>query len=115
VWTIRDHRGFPTPKNSDGVRSQPFWSSLARACKIIAGVPVYRGFEPYEIDWDSFRDRWLPGLKRDGALIGVNWSGPLARGYDVESDTVREAVEFHIRSARNAEPVGGANSHPPTP
>ena len=70
VWTVRDEGGFPAPKNREGIRVQPFWSSLSRVKKIIRNVPAYNGFEPYEIDWESFRDNWLPGLKKRWETIG---------------------------------------------
>ena len=98
VWTIRDEGGFPAPKNRDGVRAQPFWSSLSRVEKIIKNVPAYNDFEPYELNWESFRDRWLPGLKKDGLLVGVNWSGNKAMGYELDSDWVEEAVEIQIKN-----------------
>jgi hypothetical protein len=97
LWTIRDSQGFPTPKSSDGKRAHPFWSSLSRVNKIISSVPAYAGFEPYHLTWDIFRDRWLPGIKKDGLFVGVNWSGKNAKGYDVDSDVVKEAIEFQIR------------------
>jgi hypothetical protein len=38
-------------------------------------------------------DRWrrivLPGLERDGLLVGINWSGPRVVGWDF---TVREVL-----------------------
>jgi hypothetical protein len=98
VWTVRDEGGFPAPKNSEGIRVQPFWSSLSRVAKVIKNVPAYNGFEPYEIDWESFRDKWLPGLKKDGLLIGVNWSGEKAMGYDLDSDSVKKAIEIQIEN-----------------
>lgn len=96
VWTVQDVGGIPAPLNSEGKRAMPFWSSLSRVKKIISNVPAYSGFEPKEISWEGFRDRWLTGLKRDGLLVGVNWSGPKAKGYDLEPDTVRQAIEFQL-------------------
>ena len=49
VWTMRDAGGFPSLPTSDGSRSMPFWSSLSRVQKIIAGVPAYAGFQPHEL------------------------------------------------------------------
>lgn len=98
VWTIRDAGGIPSPLNSEGKRSMPFWSSPSRVEIVISSVPAYSGFEPVELPWELFRDHWLPGLARDGLLVGVNWSGPKAKGYDLEPDTVRHAIEFQISS-----------------
>jgi uncharacterized protein DUF2750 len=94
VWTIRDDGGFPAPKNSRGVRAQPFWSSLSRVERIIKNVPAYRGFHPVELTWTVFRDEWLPDLEGKGMAVGINWSGEAATGYDLEPRSVREAVEW---------------------
>lgn len=96
VWTIKDKVGFPAPLNSEGKRAQPFWSSLSRAEKIIKSVPTYSGFEPYEISWADFESRWVPGLERDSILVGVNWSGSSATGYDIEPNKVKEHIESYI-------------------
>jgi hypothetical protein len=92
VWTIRDASGFPAPIGSNGRRAQPFWSSRTRAERIVATVPDYSSFSVVEISWNDFRDRWIPGLAREGILIGVNWSGPRATGYEVEPSHVLENV-----------------------
>jgi hypothetical protein len=93
VWTIRDAGGFPAPRTMEGKRSQPFWSSLSRVEKIIKNVPAYAGFEPYEISWFDFCRAWVPGMTKDGLLVGVNWSGDKALGYDLEPNQVQESVE----------------------
>ena len=31
----------------------------------------------------DFRDAWLPDLESNGFLVGVNWSGKGASGYDL--------------------------------
>ena len=35
----------------------------------------------------------MPGLERDGLLIGVNWTGPRFTGYDVEPEHVRGWID----------------------
>ena len=96
VWTVRDSGGFPAPISSSGQRAQPFWSSLTRVEKIIKTVPAYAAFEPYVISWDDFAKKWVPGLTHDKILVGVNWSGLRAVGYDLEPETVKKAVEFYL-------------------
>lgn len=83
VWALRDKNGFPAPVNADGVRSMPFWSLATRARKIQSTVSDYDGFEIASIPLFEWRSRWLPGLERDGLLVGLNWSGMRATGYDV--------------------------------
>lgn len=70
----------------------PFRSSRERVERVISNVAAYRGFEPFEIDLAAFMSRWLPGLARDGLMVGVNWSGNRATGYDVEPNGVLAAL-----------------------
>src|SRR5438128_2311758 len=93
VWTVRDAGGFPAPKTSDGTRAQPFWSSRSRAERIISTVPAYSGFQTFEISWEEFCAKWVPGLTKDGLKVGVNWSGKRATGYDPDPQNVVRNVE----------------------
>lgn len=95
VWTIRDGGGFPAPENSEGRRAQPFWSSRRRAERIIATVPAYSSFSIVGIGWTEFSERWIPGLAKDGILVGVNWNGARATGYDVEPMDLLANVAGH--------------------
>lgn len=88
VWAIRDSEGFPAPFGESGVRTMPFWSLASRAEKIVDTVDAYNGFEVVAIPLDEWRSRWLPGLEHDGLLLGLNWSGPRATGYDVQPASV---------------------------
>ncbi len=90
VWTVRDGRGFPAPE-ANGARTMPFWSKRPRPERVVATVPAYAGFEVVAIALDVVRSRWLPGLVRDGLLVGLNCSGDRATGYDVEPANVEAA------------------------
>lgn len=100
VWTVRDGGGFPAPMTSSGKRAQPFWSSRSRVEKIIKTVAAYSGFEPYEISWKDFCTEWVPDFVRDHLLIGVNWSGEHAVGYDIEPEQLVRSVEATIENPR---------------
>ena len=91
VWTVEDDGGFPAPQTRTGQRAMPFWSSLSRVKKIIKTVPAYAGFRPCEMTWPEMRDEWLPDLEESKMLVGVNWSGPRAVGYDIEPSDIRAA------------------------
>ncbi len=97
LWTVKDADGFPAPKNGEGKQVQPFWSSLSRVQRIITTVRAYSTFEPYEISWDDFVSSWVPYLSENSLLVGVNWSGQKARGYDLEPGKVKEIVELYSR------------------
>lgn len=92
VWTIRDAGGYPAPIGTSGKRAQPFWSSRSRVERVISTVPAYAGFTPDEIAWEQFCSAWVPGLTRDGLLVGINWSGARAIGYDLEPAEVARNV-----------------------
>jgi hypothetical protein len=96
VWTVIDDGGYPAPKTPDGKRAQPFWSSPSRVEHIIATVPAYAGFRPVEFSWEQFRDEWLPDLESEGLLIGTNWSGPRAVGYDIAPKDVLARIEYEL-------------------
>jgi hypothetical protein len=84
--------------NGEGKRSQPFWSSLKRVQRIIKTVPAYGGFEPEELTWADFCKSWANDLAGSGLLVGVNWSGPRARGYDLApADLVRNVEANRTR------------------
>jgi hypothetical protein len=83
VWGVRDAEGFPAPVGTSDQRSMPFWSLASRAEAAIAQVAAYASFSAISIPLDEWRDRWLPGLQKDGWLVGLNWYGSRATGYDL--------------------------------
>jgi Protein of unknown function (DUF2750) len=95
VWSVADINGHPAPVNEDGRRSMPFWSKESRVLSVVDRVDAYRSFDVVRIDLDVWVQRWLPGLVGDGLLVGLNWSGDSATGYDVEPSDVaaRLAIE----------------------
>jgi len=90
VWSIRDDAGFPAPKDPDGGRAMPFWSKPSRARRVVGAVPAYRGFDVVEIPVADWLGSWLPGLRRDGLLVGLNWAGARATGHDVAPAQIAE-------------------------
>lgn len=80
---LTDEGGFPSPILVSGNRVMPFWSSKRRVQSIIKNVNTYSLFKPYEISYQDFIGRWLPGLKNDHFLVGINWTG-----YDLEQEEV---------------------------
>ena len=73
----------------------PFWSSASRAERVIAAAPAYAAFETVSLPVIDWQHRWLPGLRDDGLLIGINWSGERASGYDLEPDQVLDRLSAH--------------------
>jgi uncharacterized protein DUF2750 len=92
VWTVRDQDGYPAPESDGARRVAPFCSSRSRVEQIIASVVAYAGTLPEQIELDTWRKRWLPGLERNGLLVGLNWTGSNATGYDVGPANVIRAL-----------------------
>ncbi|WP_285247486.1 DUF2750 domain-containing protein [Pseudarthrobacter sp. efr-133-R2A-89] len=99
VWALRDSTGFPAPLNADGKRSMPFWSLASRAEVIQSGVADYQGLELVKISMKEWQSRWLPGLAADGLLVGLNWSGPRATGYDAHPSEVVSSLAARTPSS----------------
>lgn len=71
----------------------PFWSLRSRAEKVISSISAYSAFEVEGIPLAVWRTRWIDGLDRDGILVGLNWSGVRATGYDMRPLEVRRRLE----------------------
>ena len=67
----------------DWPRIYPFWSKPTRAQRVVSQIEAYREFEVVEIGFGEWLDSWLPGLENDGLLVGVNWAGARATGFDL--------------------------------
>jgi hypothetical protein len=93
VWTARDDGGYPAPMTASGQRAMPFWSSRSRVERVIKNVAAYASFRPEQVTWEEFCGTWVPDLEADGTLVGVNWSGKRAVGYDLPPRRVVECVE----------------------
>jgi hypothetical protein len=100
VFTIRDPGGYPAPAGDDGRRAIPFWSKPTRAQLIVKHVTAYGGFEVVPIPVDEWLTGWMAGLENDGMMVGVNWSGAKARGYDMTpGQVVRWFAELDAQPA----------------
>lgn len=100
MWTIKDSGGFPAPKNSDGKRSVPFWSQLDFVENIIQTIPSYGEFVPYELSLEEFMTKWVPGMTKDGLLVGLNWSGKMVTGFDYEPIVVKKNIELYMSKTK---------------
>jgi hypothetical protein len=61
----------------------PFWSNPTRAQLIVKHVSAFRGFEVVAVPVDDWLAGWLVNLEHDDMLVGVNWAGNRATGYDM--------------------------------
>jgi hypothetical protein len=86
-----DEGGFPAPRSRSGERAMPFWSLESRARKVIDNVDAYQGFA-FRMTLEEFENNWLVGMAKDGLLVGINWAGSRAVGYDMTPDDVRASI-----------------------
>jgi len=102
VFAIRDAAGYPAPAGADGHRSVPFWSKPTRAQRVVGQVAAYQGFEIVPFSVDDWLAGWLSSLERDGLLVGLNWAGARATGFDM---TPAQVLRWFAGEDTPAEPA----------
>jgi hypothetical protein len=93
VWTVRKGEVFAKVTLQDGRTSTPFWSTRSRVDRVINTIPVYAGSEPVRIGFDEFVQNWVPKIKQERGLLGINWSGTSLRGFNIDADFVLRAIQ----------------------
>ena len=96
LWSIEDAAGFPAPKTASGHRAMPFWSTLLGAKSIVRNAKAYAAFAPVEIPLEDFMGEWLPRLHQDGLVVGIDWSGARAVGFDIAADALLATLRKHL-------------------
>ena len=93
LFTFMDDEGIVTPKNQDGERAMPYWSSLQGVHGLLSTLDGDMGYRPIRIALAEFERAWLPGIARDGYLIGIDWVGKPPSGYDLPPQDFRRHLE----------------------
>lgn len=70
----------------------PVWSSRSRAEKVVANVSGFRGLQVLGMPWSEFEKAQLAQLAKQGILLGVNWAGKGANGYELPPTMVAESI-----------------------
>lgn len=92
VWTIQDAEGIPSPMNDHGIRAMPFWSLRDRVEDAVSNTSAYAEFNIVAVPLQEWRSAWLAGLRDDGMLVGVNWSGG-GTGDDLDPEEVERGLD----------------------
>jgi hypothetical protein len=91
LWGLKDEEGWAIcPSNEYDCDVYVFWSNEAYArqhCK-----DEWSGYRPAAIELESFLADWLPGMERDGYLVGVEFNSDLA-GLEVEPSALAEDLD----------------------
>jgi Protein of unknown function (DUF2750) len=92
VWGLEDEEGWAVcPSNEYECDVYVFWSDEADALQHC--TEDWAGYEPASIELESFLEHWLPGMERDGYLVGVQFNAELA-GLEIEpGDLARDLSE----------------------
>jgi hypothetical protein len=107
VWGLRSPEGWAAaPANDDESREvMPFWSDRAYAAR--SAKDQWAAYEPTSIDIDSFIDKWLRGMNRDGLLVGTNWDAHLI-GLEIEPvELARALLDTMDEGAGETMPANG--------
>jgi len=81
VWTLRQPDGFVTLGDDEGHICVPLWPHADYAMAFAVGD--WSTCVPVDIDLDSFKEKWLPGMTRDSYLVAV-FPTPSQKGVVVE-------------------------------
>lgn len=93
VWTIQDPEGIPSPMNAEGVRAMPFWSLRDRAEDAVSNTSAYADFNIVAVTLQEWRSAWLAGMRDDGMLVGINWTGGSVIGDDIDPEEVERNLD----------------------
>ena len=95
VWGLRSADGWAVcPSNAEkDMDVLVFWSDKAYAARHVRDE--WAEYVPTAISLDDFLGKWLPGMARDGVLVGTNWDANL---FGAESAPVELAAQ--LTSAR---------------
>ncbi|MFG2164930.1 DUF2750 domain-containing protein [Micromonospora chersina] len=88
VWTLLEDDSYIAPHKPDGTRAMPFWSKGSRAKLVVDQVAAYHGLTIVSFALEPWLTDLLPWLAEQSVLVGVNWSGERALGYDVPAQDV---------------------------
>lgn len=105
VWGVKNLNGWAIcPSNERDCDVYTFWSDKAYAKRHCNGP--WANYKPAPIALDSFLQNWLPGLQRDGHLVGVQFNADLA-GLEVEPSKLATDIS---RLTPTTEPDSGCTA-----
>lgn len=98
LYTIIDDKGIPTPTNSEGELVMPFWSNQQNALNFIEQSSGFNGFKVFEVDWEIFSEKWIPGIAKDDLMVGLNWQQAEAENCVSEVELLLQGVVQCLKS-----------------
>lgn len=92
LYTLIDDSGIPTPADSSGQKTMPFWSSEQKALEFVSNNPSFAGFKPYPVDWQTFQDKWFAGIVADDLMVGIDWVDYFNENLVIEVEILQREV-----------------------
>jgi hypothetical protein len=90
LWSLRDRaENWCLGADDDGTEAVPVWPAESYARKCCTGK--WLGFEPAPIELALWRERWTPGMARDGRRVAVF---PVGRGKAVCVEPARFMMDI---------------------
>ena len=93
VWSLRNSSGWVLAADDAGNVLVPIWPHEAFAAR--CATSQWSDCVPQPIDLGEWRDRWLPGIERDGRTIAA-FPTPDAQGVAVEPARLRQDLTAEL-------------------
>ena len=93
VWSLGDGKSMFIVLSDSGARVFPLWSSRRRALRIVETAPRFASCKVLQSSWSNFQENWAAILERDGVLVGVNWTGVNASGFEMPVKLLVSQIE----------------------
>ena len=91
IYGLRNADGFVTTNSSDGKSAVMLVWSDRDTAQGIADTKL-KGSEVHEISLYDFMFSWIPGMRQDGVMLGINWSAEAA-GLELTIDGIKAEIE----------------------
>lgn len=95
LWSLTDRGNWALMRDDEGKELVPVWPHRAYALNCASGE--WEGYEPRTISLDTWLQRWIPGMKRDGRLVAVF---PVSNGKGVSVDPERLRADLENELAQ---------------
>ena len=94
VWGLYGDTGWAALGSGEKV-IVPFWpeEEFANLC----ATDQWQGYLAKAISLDDFRNKWLPGLKRDGRLVNIFYVPQTKLGSIIDPDDLAEDIASEMR------------------
>ncbi len=96
LWSLRHRSGWALAADDAGNLLVPVWPHERFAT--LCASDEWSGYEAISIGFNEWRDRWMPGMEKDGRFVAV-FPTPSAKGIEIdpkrfEADLLSELANY---------------------